>query len=81
LKLRNDSNQRLTVVVESLSYGKYTATKEIAPAEEVPLILDVESQGNWYDIAVRLKEDSSFLIQLAGRLETGVECTTDPLLA
>ncbi|HAT93511.1 MAG TPA: hypothetical protein DCS36_14245, partial [Sphingobacterium sp.] len=61
--------------------GKYATTKEIAPAEEVPLTLDVESQGNWYDIAVRIKGDSSFVIQLAGRLETGVACTTDPLLA
>ncbi|MGX9247562.1 phosphocholine-specific phospholipase C [Sphingobacterium multivorum] len=81
LRIRNKSDQRITVVVESLSYGKYATTKEIAPAEEVPLTLDVESQGNWYDIAVRIKGDSSFVIQLAGRLETGVACTTDPLLA
>ncbi len=81
LKIKNNSDQRVTVSVESLNYEKYDTTRDIAPAEEVILILDIEKQGNWYDIAVKLKGDSSPVIQLAGRLETGVESTTDPLLA
>ncbi|WP_293888928.1 MULTISPECIES: phosphocholine-specific phospholipase C [unclassified Sphingobacterium] len=81
LKLKNNSDQRVTIAVETLNYKKYATTKEIAPAEEVILILDNEKQGNWYDIAIKLNGDNNPIIQLAGRLETGTESTTDPLLA
>lgn len=81
LKLKNNSDQRVTIAVETLNYKKYATTKEIAPAEEVILILDIEKQGNWYDIAIKPNGDNNPIIQLAGRLETGTESTTDPLLA
>jgi phospholipase C len=64
-----------------LNYQDYKTTREIKAGEEIVLILDVAAQGNWYDLVIRELGNSSFGLQLAGRLETGVETTTDPLLA
>lgn len=81
LTLKNNAEKAVTVMVESLNYQSYSAVREIRPAQETVLSLDIAGQGNWYDMAIRIKGETGFVIQLAGRLETGAETTTDPLLA
>ena len=54
---------------------------DIGAGKEIVLSLDIATQGNWYDLLVMGQGSANFAIQLAGRLETGVETTTDPLLA
>jgi len=67
--------------VKSLNYQHYTVTKGIGAGKELILTLDIAVQGNWYDLAIKGLGNAGFELQLAGRLETGVETTTDPLLA
>lgn len=81
LSLKNLDTKAVQVEVESLNYQDYKTTREIKAGEEIVLILDIAAQGNWYDLVIRELGNSSFGLQLAGRLETGVETTTDPLLA
>ncbi len=81
LTLKNPGTKTIQVEVKSLNYQNYTATKEIAAGKELVMTFAVAAQGNWYDFAIMGLGDASFGLQLAGRLETGVEMTTDPLLA
>jgi phospholipase C len=45
------------------------------------LTVDTRHTGGWYDIALTTKSDRSFAYELAGRLESGRELTSDPQLA
>jgi len=81
LTLKNLDGKPVQVEVKSLNYQHYTATKEIGAGKELILPLDIAAQGNWYDLAIKGLGNAGFELQLAGRLETGVETTTDPLLA
>lgn len=80
LTLTNLHVATIALEVRSLNYQHYTATKEIAAGKAVVLTMDVAAQGNWYDLLIGQGDDPNFVLQLAGRLETGVETTTDPLL-
>ncbi|WP_286861374.1 MULTISPECIES: phosphocholine-specific phospholipase C [Sphingobacterium] len=81
LTLKNLDVKTVQVEVKSLNYQTYRATKEIEAGKELALILDVAEQGNWYDFTIMGLGGANFGLQLAGRLETGTETTTDPLLA
>jgi len=81
LTLKNLDAKPVQVEVKSLNYQHYTVTKGIGAGKELILTLDIAVQGNWYDLAIKGLGNAGFELQLAGRLETGVETTTDPLLA
>ncbi|WP_343564528.1 phospholipase C, phosphocholine-specific [Sphingobacterium sp.] len=81
LAVRNLDIKPVRLAIKSLNYQHYATTKEIGAGKELVLILDIAAQGNWYDLEIKGLGDASFELQLAGRLETGVETTTDPLLA
>ena len=42
--------------------------------------VDTRRTGGWYDIALTTRSDPSFAYELAGRLESGHELTSDPQL-
>jgi phospholipase C len=42
--------------------------------------IDTGRSGGWYDIALSTPSDASFSYQLAGRLESGYQLTSDPQL-
>ena len=44
------------------------------------LLVDTNRNGGWYDLALSTPGDSSFSYQLAGRLESARELTSDPQL-
>ena len=44
------------------------------------LIVDTRRAGGWYDLALTTRSDPSFACELAGRLESGHELTSDPQL-
>ncbi|MFZ0386046.1 MAG: phospholipase C, phosphocholine-specific [Solirubrobacteraceae bacterium] len=44
------------------------------------LLVETESSGGWYDLALTSPEDASFRYQLAGRLESSGRLTSDPQL-
>ncbi|MCW8312818.1 phospholipase C, phosphocholine-specific [Sphingobacterium sp. InxBP1] len=81
LVVRNRESQPVKVEIKSLNYQNYKSIMDIGAGKEIVLSLDIATQGNWYDLLVMGQGSANFAIQLAGRLETGVETTTDPLLA
>jgi phospholipase C len=46
----------------------------------VKVTVDTSSSGGWYDLALATSSDAAFGYQLAGRLETSGELTSDPQL-
>ena len=42
------------------------------------ITIDTRHSGGWYDIALTTPSDASFGYQLAGRLESRVQLTSDP---
>ena len=44
------------------------------------IVVDTGHAGGWYDLALSSPADASFSYQLAGRLESGGQLTSDPQL-
>ena len=85
LKLRNlDSHQSQAVEIKDNSYKSGSHTKMLNPAgatgSEATLVLDLGPSHNWYDFSVRVKDAASFEKRYAGRVETGKEGFSDPLI-
>jgi phospholipase C len=72
---RNGSDS--TVVNVADAYGPDRQFKLHGSQE---LTVDTRHSGGWYDIALTAKSDPSFGYELAGRLESGHELTSDPQL-
>jgi phospholipase C len=49
---------------------------ELHGTEEITV--HANHSGGWYDIAITTQSDASFSYQLAGRLESGSQLTSDP---
>lgn len=81
LTLKNLDTKPIRVVVKSLNYQDFSIEKELMASQDFVWPLDISGHGNWYDLMIYDVSVSDFRVQLAGRLETGVETTTDPLLA
>jgi phospholipase C len=68
---------RETVVHVADAFGP-DRTFRLRGGEE--LIVDTNRSGGWYDVALTTPGDSSFSYQLAGRLESARQLTSDPQL-
>jgi phospholipase C len=73
---RNGSHSP-TVVKVADAYGP---DRHITLHDSEELTVDTRHTGGWYDIALTTKSDRSFAYELAGRLESGHELTSDPQL-
>ena len=80
LVLRNDGTiaRRLTVTSQT---GGPAWRPELKPGQAVRRVWSFASTGGWYDLAVRMQGQTGYLRRLAGRLETGADSFTDPLMA
>jgi len=79
--VNRDPRQVVHLRIEDLGYG--AASREIAvpPANTASVPLDFAPSHGWYDLRVTALKVPSFSQRWAGRLETGREGRTDPLLA
>jgi phospholipase C len=66
-----------TVVHVADAYGS-DRTIELDVTEEITI--DTHDSGGWYDIALTTPSDASFGYQVAGRLESAAQLTSDPQL-
>jgi phospholipase C len=66
-----------TVVKVADAYGP---DRHITLHGSAELTVDTRHTGGWYDIALTSKRDRSFAYELAGRLESNHELTSDPQL-
>ncbi|WP_306452321.1 phosphocholine-specific phospholipase C [Foetidibacter luteolus] len=80
IKLTNKGKTAYTVQVKDEAYKTGIRSKTIAPGATATLLFNLVQSHNWYDFSVTIKGHSSFTKRYAGKVETGKEGITDPLM-
>lgn len=70
--------ERLTLT--DRSYGRASATHDLAPGARIDLEIPMLDASGWYDFAIRAASDPDFTAIYAGRHETGAWSVNDPLI-
>lgn len=78
--IKNFSGTEQTVILSSVNYVTVGEKRTIKVDEEIMILVDLSKQGNWYDLQLTVANNVSFCTRLAGRIETGKETQTDPLI-
>lgn len=81
LKLSNQSKKPLTVKVADKGYKNGGLTKIVAAGANVSVVLDWTAKDGWYDVAVEVEGNALYNQRFAGRIETGRDSVSDPLMA
>jgi phospholipase C len=76
----NTDSKPITVIINDNSYKTASIAKLIAANSSADIKLDLAKSHHWYDFSVKLKGHESFGQRFAGRVETGSEGKTDPLM-
>ncbi|MGJ1432575.1 phosphocholine-specific phospholipase C [Sphingobacterium spiritivorum] len=79
--IENQGKNPLRIHLVSKSYKDVNIEREIAGKTEVQVSLDLSSSGSWYDLKLTLPDYKNFERHMAGRIESGNETVTDPLLS
>jgi phospholipase C len=77
--IKNLSASTVMVIVTDNSYKTAVQTQEIATGQDASLVIGASKSHGWYDFTVRTK-GSDATMHYAGRVETGYESFTDPLM-
>jgi phospholipase C len=85
LKLRNlDSRRSQAVEIKDNAYKTGNLSKLLKPfgssGSEAVVLVALSLSHHWYDLSVRVKDSPSFETRYAGRVETGKEGFSDPLM-
>lgn len=81
LNLKNNGNSPIQIVVKDMSYNSGTFYENsIAANSEIKIKLNLEKSFGWYDFMVSSPSNQDFYQRFAGRMETGRESFTDPLI-
>ena len=80
LKLINKQNKPLSITIKDQGYGKAAVKKKIPASGTAELVLDLKKSHGWYDFSVLADGLDAFEERYAGRVETGVESFSDPVM-
>ncbi len=80
IQISNSGNTALTIVAKDMSYGKGETKITVAPKCKSVLVIDLAQSHRWYDIRVTVAGSGKFEQRFAGRVETGNDGITDPLM-
>ena len=80
LLIKNEGLKAISFQVNDLAYKKGTIKKTIAANGEETIVLDLKSSFGWYDFEMTANTFDSFAQRFAGRIETGKETYTDPVM-
>ncbi|MFY0254047.1 phosphocholine-specific phospholipase C [Chitinophaga sp. 30R24] len=80
LKLMNHGDKAVEVVIDDMGYHKGQLKKMVAPRTEATLVIDLIQSKGWYDLAVKVSGSRLFAQRYAGRVETGKEGISDPVM-
>ena len=69
------------LLFEDLSYSRGNTPLSLKSGETATIRFDLSKQYHWYDVRVTCKQYSDFAEQYAGRIETGKNGKSDPLLS
>ncbi|TZF84580.1 phospholipase C, phosphocholine-specific [Pedobacter sp. BS3] len=78
--LSNTGNTPLAVTLNNVNYKKQQQRKTIAAKTSESVILNLADTHGWYDFEIRVDDNKTYRQQLAGRIETGYDSITDPLI-
>lgn len=79
LKIKHSGNTPYHLEITDNAYKSKPLSKSI-PKGETSIILDLKKNSGWYDFTVRVKGNTSFSKHYAGRVETGKESISDPVM-
>lgn len=80
LSIKNNSSNAVNVQVADKSYKGSPILRKLAPQAEEIIVLDLKSSYSWYDFEVKSDANSLFAQRFAGKVETGKETFTDPIM-
>lgn len=81
LRLTNaDPNQPYTVELTDNAYQAPPQTHVLEANGQLTLPVDLSRSSGWYDVSLRVVGVDSFARRFAGRVETGRESVSDPLM-
>lgn len=78
--IKNSGGNAVNIQVNDLAYKANAVQKNIAANSEAILILNLKPSFGWYDFEITTAANSLFAQRFAGRMETGKETYTDPLM-
>jgi phospholipase C len=85
LRLVNNTERPLTIVVNDLAYGREQRVVKLnrsgSPLDRSSVSIELGSSFGWYDLRVRIKDEAAFDQRYAGHIETGRESFSDPSMA
>lgn len=76
--LHNTGTDPCNLTITDNAYGARGKTLRLTG--EHHLVLNLEKSHGWYDFTIQVKGNMSFIRRYAGRVETGRESITDPLM-
>lgn len=74
-----ESSVTLVEIVDN-AYGAAQRRETIPPGLTRESVLDTGASGGWHDITVRVASEYKFQMRIAGRVETGRESISDPVI-
>ncbi|MGF6850474.1 phospholipase C [Chitinophaga sp. W3I9] len=80
LKLVNRGTQPATFTISDLGYNKGVLKKTVAARTTATLVIDLAKSHGWYDFSVKTTGSDVFAQRYAGRVETGKESMSDPVM-
>ena len=75
-----DPAKAMTVEIVDNAYKKDPVTKELAAGAGESIVLSLKESYGWYDFSIRARGFDNFERRYAGRVETGRESFSDPLM-
>ncbi|MFW0716026.1 phosphocholine-specific phospholipase C [Pedobacter sp. N23S346] len=80
IHLHNTQSSQVTVVIEDMAYKTASQSITLAAGGNKNLVMNLSKSYNWYDFKVSAQGNKDFMERFAGRVETGKEGKTDPLM-
>ncbi|MBS1564841.1 MAG: DUF756 domain-containing protein, partial [Bacteroidetes bacterium] len=78
--MNNDRAGNYEINITDLSKSSNNIVRKVAPGTTASIVLDTKAAHSWYDVLVKVKELPGFEQQYAGRVETGKESISDPMM-
>ena len=81
LKISNlDKSRAYSVEITDNAYKNKPLLKKIGPSGEETIVVNTDQSFGWYDFSVTVDGNPAFMQRFAGRVETGKESFSDPLM-
>lgn len=80
LAIKNNDREAHSIIITDNAYKTGSHHRKIDAGKQAELIFNLAKSHQWYDLSVKAAGNPVFEERLAGRVETGTEGRTDPLM-